>query len=208
MVRRVNARTLTTKQAAAREFVHHASPYVLGVSIALPVALRTRLGGVRLQDGVAVGAVVVVQPFVEWLLHRRVLHARPRRFAGLSVDPGAAHRGHHLNPDDVAGALLGFGYAVADTAMVAAAIALAALAMTPFAGAIPTSGLLTAIAAGEIGLATYEWTHLLVHTGYRPRSRWVRRLRANHRRHHFRDDTRSFGITTMIADRLLRTSPR
>ena len=208
MTQRVSARTLRTKRMVAREFARHTSPYVLALSIVLPAVVRVRLGGFRLHDAVALGAVIAAQPFVEWALHRHVLHACPRRIAGLTIDPGASHRGHHQSPDDVAGALLGFGYAVADTALVAVGVALAAVATTPLAGAIPTRGMLTAIVAGEIGLAAYEWTHLLLHSGHRPRSRWLRQLRANHRRHHFHDANRSFGITSIIGDRLLRTLPR
>ena len=126
MTRRVSARSLATKRAVAREFARHASPYVLTLAIAVPAAVRTRLGTVRLQDAVGIGAVIVAQPFVEWSLHRHVLHARPRQVAGLTIDPGAAHRGHHQTPDDVAGALLGFGYAVVDTAMVAVGIGMVA----------------------------------------------------------------------------------
>ncbi len=207
MTRRVSARTLVTKRAVAREFARYASPYVLTLAIAFPLAMRVGLGGFRMQDAIAVGAVIAAQPFVEWWLHRHVLHARPRRIVGLTIDPGAAHRGHHRTPDDVAGALLGFGYAVADSAMVAVSVALVAVATTPLAGAIPIRGMLTAIVAGEISLATYEWTHLLLHSGYRARSRWVKQLRVNHRRHHFRDESRSFGITSVIGDRLARTLP-
>ena len=64
---------------------------------------------------------------------------------------------------------------------------------------------MTAAAAGCAGLLWYEWAHLLFHTGYRPRTSWFRRLRTNHRRHHYRDERRWLGVTSMIVDRLAGT---
>jgi hypothetical protein len=202
MARRVNARTLTTKRAVVTEFSRHASPYVLLAAVAVPTLARHRRGRLQRADLAAVAAVAVAQPFIEWWLHRGVLHAAPVRVAGVSLDPGAAHRCHHNAPDDVAGALLGAGYAFADSAGVAATVGLVVMATVPLVGAVPVGTMLTAIAAGEACLAAYEWSHLLVHSGYRPHTAWFRRLRANHRRHHFRDETRSFGITSMWGDRL------
>ena len=56
-------------------------------------------------------------------------------------------------------------------------------------------------------LAAYEWTHLLIHTAYRPRRRWFRGLRAHHRLHHFRNEHNWFGVTTKFADRIFATLP-
>lgn len=199
---------MTTKRAVGSELARHASPYVLVGAIALPASARVGRGGLTPGDLLALAVVIVAQPFVEWWLHRHVLHARARRVIGVSIDPGAAHRGHHEAPDDVGGALLGAGYAVADAAGVAVVVGLVTLATAPLVGSIPVRAMLTAIAAGEVALAVYEWSHLLVHSGYRPRTAWFRGLRANHRRHHFRDDTRSFGITSTLGDRVFGTGAR
>ena len=107
MRRSVNARTLTTKSAIAGEFAHHGSGYVLGGFILAAAAARTRRGRLTGADVRAVATVAALQPVFEWALHRGVLHAPAVRLAGHTVDPGAAHRGHHQVPDDVAGALLG-----------------------------------------------------------------------------------------------------
>ena len=53
----------------------------------------------------------------------------------------------------------------------------------------------------------YEWTHFLVHTSYRPRSRWFRRLWRNHRLHHFKNENYWFGVSMLGADYLLGTHP-
>ena len=66
---------------------------------------------------------------------------------------------------------------------------------------------LTAVVLAQVALAHYEWVHLLVHTRYRPRSRYYRRLARNHRLHHFRDERSWLGVTSNLGDRLLRTYP-
>ena len=160
---------------------------------------RRRFGRLTFGDALAFVSVVVLHPFVEWFLHRGVLHGPPRTVAGRVIDVGAPHRGHHRMPDDVGGGLLGGANAIADSAVVAlAAAALGSLVGGPAA-------LFTAIATGEASLASYEWAHLLHHSGYRPKTSWFRALRATHLRHHFRDDTVDFGVTSHIADRLLGT---
>lgn len=199
--RSVNARTLTTKTAVAREFARHGSGYILVAYFAAALFLRgRRRGGPARADAGAVAAIVAIQPFFEWVLHRYVLHAPPRTVAGLPFDPGAAHRGHHRIPDDVAGALLGARYAAADGLVVAG---LAATVGRVVAG---PAGTVTGAAAGQGALLAYEWTHLLCHTGYRPRTRWFRRLRAAHLRHHFRDERTNYGVTSRLGDRILGTA--
>ncbi|MEZ5260861.1 MAG: sterol desaturase family protein [Acidimicrobiales bacterium] len=198
--RSVNARTLTTKRAAAAELAHHGSGYILTGYLLAAVLLRRRRGPLRRADAVSVATVVAIQPFFEWALHRFVLHAPPRDLAGQRVDPGAAHRGHHRVPDDVAGALLGGRYAAADGLIVAG------LAAAVGRGVAGPAGTITAAAAGQGSLLAYEWTHLLAHTGYKPRTRWFRRLRAAHLRHHFRDERTNYGVTSRLGDRILGTA--
>lgn len=60
---------------------------------------------------------------------------------------------------------------------------------------------------GALG-SVYEWTHHLVHTDYRPRTRLYRAIRRNHRLHHFKNEHYWFTVTTSgTADRLLGTYP-
>lgn len=206
MARRVHAPALRTKRAAVLELLRHGSPYVLVTMIVLAVAVRASAGGAPgVTDLVMVSLVVSLQPFVELGLHRGLLHLRPRRLGRWRLDPGASHRGHHRVPDDVHGALLGTPYAIADSLAIVAVIVLAGALAAPIASGYPAAAVATAAAAGCAGLLWYEWVHLLLHTGYRPRSAWFRRLRANHLRHHHRDEERWFGITTTFVDRLTGT---
>jgi len=67
--------------------------------------------------------------------------------------------------------------------------------------------LLTAFTVTAAGLGHYEWTHLLVHTAYRPSSRYYARLARNHRRHHYRNERYWLGVTSNLGDRIMRTYP-
>lgn len=206
MTRRTSARGLTTGRAVAAEFARRPSGYVLASFVGAALAARRRRGRVAPQDLVAVALVAAAQPFVEWGLHKLVLHAPPRRVAGRTVDPGAPHRGHHRTPDDVAGALLGGPYAVLDGGLVAGLVAGVGALATPLVGRFPTRAVLTGVAAGEAALARYEWDHLVFHSGWRPRSARLRRLRAHHLAHHHRDEARWLGVTSDLADRLFGTA--
>ena len=65
----------------------------------------------------------------------------------------------------------------------------------------------TAVAFYLIMTLRYEWTHFLVHTRYRPRSAYYRRLWRNHRLHHCKNENYWYGVTMLGGDRLLRTAP-
>jgi len=204
----VGARSLHTVPAVAAELARRPSGYVLAAAVLAGLGGRRRLGPIGLQDAAAVALVAVAQPFVEWTLHRYVLHGRAHRVAGRTVDPGAPHRGHHADPDDVAGLLLGGGYALADAGLAAVAVVAVGAVATPLAGAFPARAVATGVAAGAAALARYEWCHLLFHSSARLRSARHRRLRTHHLAHHHRDETRWLGVTSDLADRWFGTAAR
>ena len=63
------------------------------------------------------------------------------------------------------------------------------------------------LVTGYVMVAVYEWTHFLIHTSHRPRSRYYRSIWRNHRLHHFKNEHYWHGITNTIGDRVLRTHP-
>ena len=67
--------------------------------------------------------------------------------------------------------------------------------------------MITTLAAGYLMLLTYEWTHFLIHSKYRPRHAYYRLIWRNHRNHHFRNENYWFGVTMDLGDRVLRTAP-
>jgi sterol desaturase/sphingolipid hydroxylase (fatty acid hydroxylase superfamily) len=83
---------------------------------------------------------------------------------------------------------------------------LAALTL-PLPGAVPVGALVTALLTGYALVGVYEWTHFLIHTGYRPRSRYYRSIWRTHRLHHFKNERYWHGITNTVGDRVLGTFP-
>jgi hypothetical protein len=187
-------------------FAGRASPKLFVGAAAATVTARGLLGRWGRRDAVSVAAVLASRPFAEWLIHRRVLHSQPRVMRDRTIDLGAAHRRHHREPADVDFVLVDARYAryyVVGWAATAAALA-AALPGRRRGRLRPT---LSGLGAAYGSLVAYEWTHLLIHTSYRPRHRWLRRRRTQHRLHHFRNEHYWFGVTTDAGDRVLRSRP-
>jgi sterol desaturase/sphingolipid hydroxylase (fatty acid hydroxylase superfamily) len=186
------------------------SPRVLLIGVVVAVVVRAAAalsGAVPLTtwDLAALAAVGLLVPFVEWIVHRVVLHARPRTVRGIRIDPGLGHREHHRHPASINRVLLRAVDAVlfqAINAAVAAAVVGVPLAL---AGRPVLGPTLTAVLGAMVALLNYEWSHFLFHTAYRPKSGRYRRLKANHRRHHWRDERAWLGITSNLADRVLGT---
>jgi hypothetical protein len=54
----------------------------------------------------------------------------------------------------------------------------------------------------------YEWTHYLIHSDYKPRTRAYKAVWRNHRLHHYKNEHYWFTVTTTAtADRLFGTYP-
>lgn len=190
--------TPATLREALPVFGRAGSARVLGAALVVALAARLARGGASLSDALAVGVVLAVWPLLEWVLHVFVLHARPRQVAGRSWDfqVPREHRAHHLdpwNPRWVFIPLPAFLYSLPLAAGLCFALA-------PAPG--PALSALCAVLAAALH---YELVHFLIHTRVRPRTRYYRALWQHHRRHHFRDAERWFGVTRLEADRLLGT---
>lgn len=183
------------------EFWRHPSPYLLGTALAAAITGRVLAGpGTWWELLVPVGLVAVL-PVVEWLVHVFILHWRPRHLGPLTLDPLLArkHRLHHANPREIP---LVFIPWQAQLWLAPAWTALAWL-VTPTWPAMFT--LLVAIYAIKSG---YEWTHYLLHSDYRPKSAWYRKVWRNHRLHHYKSEHYWFTVTTAgTADRVFGTAP-
>ena len=186
---------------AAREFWRHPSPWLLAIAFVASVAGRLAVGDFRWSDAALPFVVLAVFPFVEWMIHVFVLHWRPRRIAGLTIDPllGRKHRQHHADPrivklifiplESLAGA---FGAALVTAFLI-----------------IPRTGLGLTFLVVVFGIGVvYEWSHYLVHTDYKPKTWFYRTIYKNHRLHHFKNEHYWFAVTTPgVADRALGTYP-
>jgi sterol desaturase/sphingolipid hydroxylase (fatty acid hydroxylase superfamily) len=76
-----------------------------------------------------------------------------------------------------------------------------------FAGSVPVATLASAALAGYLAVGAYEWCPFLIHTAYRPRSRYYHSIWRAHRLHHFKNEHYWHGITSTIGDRVLGTFP-
>ncbi|HLI75046.1 MAG TPA: sterol desaturase family protein [Acidimicrobiales bacterium] len=184
---------------AAGVFLGHASPRVIVVALGATAVARLVVARWSWWDLLAPGAILAAQPFTEWLIHVFLLHFKPRRVAGMKVDPLVArkHRAHHLDPKDqllvfiplpaLAGLILG------------SALIWLVTSSAPIA--------LSAMTAIYLILLVYEWTHFLIHSTYRPRHALYRYVWRAHRNHHYRNERYWFGVTVHLADHLLGTFP-
>jgi hypothetical protein len=182
---------------AARRFLSHPRPPVLlGVVGALGAARAVR-GDFRRADAVVAVGALAAQPFVEWGIHRYVLHAAPTgRYGRLAYQAaGWGHAQHHEDPPN-----LDSMFMRAQDTLGGAAVALAA-------GAIGSPQVATGMFCVGAAVLAYDWTHFLIHTAYRPRSAFYRRIWRSHRLHHYRNERYWLGVTSPVADLVLRTSP-
>ena len=151
-------------------------------------------------DAVVIAAMVIAEPFVEWLMHVAVLHFRPRRIRGRSLDLHVAreHRRHHEDPKNVP--LIFIPHRTLAQAIVAITAAAFLLSSSPGIAA-------TIVVFAAFEMLLYEWTHYLIHTAYRPRGRHFASIARAHRLHHYRNERYWLGVTSNAADRVLHTFP-
>lgn len=184
-----------------RRFWRYPSPYLLSTAIAGSLAGRILVGGGSWWELAIPAILLALLPFIEWTVHVGVLHWRPRRVAGLRIDPllSRKHREHHADPRAIALVFLPWQAAL----RLIPASAVVAWLVTP-----TWSAMFTLLLSMHVLLSAYEWTHYLLHSDYRPRSRWYRMVWRNHRLHHYKNEHYWFAVTTAgTADRLLGTYP-
>jgi hypothetical protein len=190
-----------TLARAATRFIRHPSPWLIGVLFGAAVIARILAGDWRLSDAWLPVLMIAAFPFFEWVVHTAILHWRPKRLGRFTIDPLLArkHREHHADPRDVP---LVFIPWQALLWVLAAFVAVGLLAF-PRLGL----GLTFLVTAGVLGLC-YEWTHYLIHSDYRPRTRLYHAVWRNHRLHHYRNEHYWFTVTTTgTADRVFGTYP-
>lgn len=199
---------LATKRAILGLFARRRSAQVLAVALVIVASARVAFGGPpRRGDLIVVAVTLAITGTVEWVIHRYLLHAPLDSWTTRTLGTGSGHHRHHLDPTDIDWLLLrGLDAGVFVTAfgVVTAAWSVPLLWIT---GSSVVGGFLTAWTFAAAGLIHYEWVHLMVHTRYRPRTRFYRTLARNHRLHHFRNEHYWLGVTSNTGDRLLGTLP-
>ena len=192
-------RTARTLGEAFPIFASHLTPVlIMAITVGLLVA-RLLVGGWRWQQLLIVAVVFAVQPFIEWTTHVWVLHARPRRVLGREIDLYVAkkHRRHHEDPRNLE--ILAMPVpGLITLSLVTGGIS--ALLATP-------SDRLTLGLTAAVFLLGYEWIHFLIHTDYKPKTAFYRKLYQGHRLHHFRNENYWFGVSRRFGDQVLGTNP-
>ncbi len=204
----VDCRHLRTRREAFAVFRHWASPRVIVTGIAMVTAIRILVGEWSWWDLLAVGIVLALTPFTEWVIHLHLLHGDPVTIRGVTLDNGIGHRQHHGDPSRVEFILLRGIDAAVFQPMIAALVVSVTVPAMWLAGAPIVAPTITAVLAAFLKLLEYEWDHFFFHTACRPRTRWYRRLKRNHRLHHWRNEHYWLGVTVNLGDRMLRTYPK
>lgn len=186
---------------SVRAFLRHPSPWLVGTVLVAAAAARLVVGDWRMTDVWTPLVMLAVFPFFEWAVHVCVLHWRPRRLGPVTIDPllSRKHREHHADPRDAPLVFIPWQVLMWLLPLV---VAIGLLAF-PRLGL----GLTYLVVVGLLGLG-YEWTHYLIHSDYRPRSRVYRAIWRNHRLHHYKNEHYWFTVTSAgTADRVLGTGP-
>lgn len=200
---------LNALSACWREFMGHFSPRAAGTGVLLALSARIAVGGWSWRDLLPPLALLAAQPFVEWAIHKYLLHLRPFELHGRPVElyGSIQHRNHHLAPSDLDRVLLKPIEVLSFLLQIAVVIALLTLAVALPIGWPVLPLALTGITFAYLGLFRYEWSHFLIHTPYVPKTRWYRRIWRNHRLHHFKHEGYWMGVSSNLGDRLLGTDP-
>jgi hypothetical protein len=203
-------REVTTLGGAWQDFLRRSSPWVISGFVLVLAAVRVAIGGFGWPDLVAIAAMCAVYPFGEWAIHVYLLHMKPKMIRGRKIETVAsrAHRAHHREPHDLDMILL-YWWQVASLLLLAVpeTVAAGGLIVWLITGTIPWGALATATLTGYVLVFGYEWTHFLIHTAYRPRSRIYQAIWKNHRLHHFKNEHFWHGVTNNVSDRVLGTNP-
>ncbi|GGF47437.1 hypothetical protein GCM10011611_62350 [Aliidongia dinghuensis] len=142
-------------------------------------------------------AVLAVYPVAWYMIHRFILHGRWLYKMNWSAALWKRiHFDHHQDPHKLE---VLFG-APSNT------LPTIALVTLPIGYAIAGApGAATALAAGLFTTCVYEFIHCIQHLNYKPKSRFIQRLKRDHLAHHFHNENGNYGITSFTPDRLLGT---
>ena len=190
-----------TLRDAGHEFWKHPSPRVIGAVLASALTARVVIGDWQISDALVPMVMLALFPFFEWVIHVFVLHWRPKTVGRLTIDPVLAreHRRHHVDPRDIPTIFIPW-QALPWAAPLAVGTALLAFPQLSL-------GLTFLVILMMLGLG-YEWTHYLIHSDYKPKTRFYRAIWRNHRQHHFKNEHYWFTVTSSgTADRVLGTYP-
>lgn len=169
------------------------------IQVYLLLGVLTAIGAIWTMESLlplaaAAVAAVLVYPLVWYLLHRFILHGRFLFRSPLTARLWKRiHFDHHQDPHNLE-VLFGALYTTLPTI----------IAVTGpigwWIGELP--GALAGTAAGLFTTCVYEFCHCVQHLSYKPKSKFLRRIKRLHMAHHFHNEQGNFGITNYWWDRL------
>ncbi|MEE9416116.1 MAG: sterol desaturase family protein [Acidimicrobiales bacterium] len=171
------------------------------------VAARLAVGGWGAGDAAVLLITLAMTGIVEWFIHRLILHAPVDSIRMTRLGTGVGHRAHHRDPTNLELLLLGSGDAMFFLSLFGCFTAAWSIPVLWLTNSALLGPFLSAYLLAVLAMLHYEWTHLLVHTNYRIKSRYYSRLAKNHRLHHYRNEQYWLGITSNLGDRVMRTLP-
>jgi len=190
---------------AWRGFWHYPSPWLITAALVIGWAFRFALGEWGLGDVIVPAILVATFPVYEWLVHVFILHWRPRTVAGVTVDSLLArkHREHHADPRDVPLVFIPWPVFL----WLLPLLVVIAVVVFPLVGLSLELGLTYLGSMTVLGIL-YEWTHFLIHSDYKPKTRIYKAIWRNHRLHHYKNEHYWFSVTTSgTSDRMFGTYP-
>lgn len=143
-------------------------------------------------------AGLLLWTFLEYLLHRWMLHWEPERPVYRMIRKCfPSHRSHHDSP-------MNERKNVKLQLKITANLSLVFTAFLIVIG-VPAIVALSVNAGVLLGYQTYEYVHVACH--HLPmRNAWAATLKRHHAIHHHRDETVNFGVTTTVWDYVFRTN--
>ena len=145
----------------------------------------------------SIAIAAFVFPLAWYVLHRFVLHSRWMwKYSWLASTWKRIHYDHHQDPNHLE-VLFGSPLNVAPT------VAIATIPLGWLIGG--AGGAAAAFATGMLTTCANEFFHCIQHLAYKPRNKWLARIKQRHMAHHFHDETGNFGITNFGWDRLFGT---
>jgi len=186
-------------------FWKHPSTLLIAGFVVLFAAARLAVGSWSWIDAAIALGLVAYFPVNEWLIHVVMLHYRPRKIFGRTIDfyLPVTHRRHHADPWNLKWVFIPRHVHL----LVMPTIGVLLWALWPWKHWVLT-GVTTYLLLG----LHYEWAHFLSHIPWCPQNRllgayYQRRVR-EHRYHHFRNENYWWGVSMGLADRLFGTAPK
>jgi hypothetical protein len=185
---------------AIAAFARHPSPRLILLALLIACGARLWIGRPGWIDLAVALAVWAYFPVNEWLIHVFMLHYRPRRLFGRTIDfyLPVTHRRHHADPWNPRWVFIPRHVHIWVFPLMAAL----AWFSGPWRGAV-MSGLATYLLLG----LHYEWVHYLAHIPWCPDLAYYQRRVREHRYHHFRNENYWWGVSMGLGDRLFGTAP-